>query len=162
MASSRKPPAGKGGKSPARSGKIARVWCLARDLGIDGNNKELLYAVVESVTGKDSISVLGISEINAVIETLQGQVLRQKRQKYLENMKRQDDGVSYLPTPQQRDVVDDLLKKLTPLLILKKPDAYLEAICKRTYRREYKRLNKTQIQGLIEALKSIYKRHLGG
>ncbi len=146
-----------GSKVPTRNAKIARVWCLARDLGLD---REILYVSVESITGKDSISKLSMRELENVIRTLEARLDQQQRIRRRES--RKNHGVVSLPTIQQRDLVDDLMNRITPILRINDPEAYLQAICKRTFRREYTKLTGHQVQSLIEALKSILQRSQGG
>lgn len=145
-----------------RNRKIARVWCLARDLGMTGKNKESLYLVVESVTGKNSISQLDTLELDMVSRKLKETLFKQNREKYLENTRNRKNGTAYLPTPAQKSLVSDYIEKLTPVLQLNKPEFYLESICRKTFRKDYKKLNKGEIQRLIEVLKSIYKRSQEG
>lgn len=139
-----------------RNRKIARVWCLARDLGMD---TESLHLAVESVTGKNSISVLGMMELDIVANKLKELLRRQNREKYLENARSRKNGTAFMSTPAQKNLVSDYIEKLTPVLQLNKPDFYLESICRRTFRKDYKKLNKGEMQRLIEVLKSIHKRH---
>lgn len=138
-----------------RSRKIARIWCLARDLSMSG---DLLHLAVEGITGKSSISKLSIKQMEEVISTLQDKLRREKRQGWRKNQKQGGENVAFLPTPQQRGMVEDLIQKIEPLLNLRNREAYLEAVCKRMYGRNFGRLTKAQAQGVIEALKSIYKR----
>lgn len=49
------------------SKKIARIWAIANKAGI---SKENIYALVESVTGSDSISSLTGEELDSVIKQL--------------------------------------------------------------------------------------------
>lgn len=144
--------------STVRNNKISRIWCFARDLGMTGNNKEYLYLVVESITGKDSISSLDILELDMVNRSLKALLFKQNRRKYLENAKNSKKGITYLPTPAQKDLVSDYLAKLTELLKLNVPEFYLESICRKTFRKDYKKLNRNEMQRLIETLKSIYHR----
>ena len=146
--------------STVRNKKISRIWCLARDLGMTGKNKEGLYLVVESITGKDSISSLDMLELDMVNRSLKSLLFKQNRQKYLENSKNSKNGTTYLPTPAQKDLVSDYLNKLTELLKLNVPEFYLESICRKTFRKDYKKLNRNEMQRLIETLKSIYHRPL--
>lgn len=146
--------------STVRNRKISRIWCLARDLGMTGKNEDDLYLVVESITGKNSISKLDIIELDMVNRQLQSTLLKQKRQRSLDHSKNRKNGTAYLPTQAQKDLVTDYLNKLTPLLKLNTPESYLESICRRTFRKDYKRLNHHDIQRLIETLKSIYHRNL--
>lgn len=145
------------GAGSARSKRIARIWCLARDLGL---TSDLLHTAVESITGKSSISKLSQRQISEVITSLQAMLKKDKRKKWRQGQKT-GGNVAFMATPQQRDMVTDLLEKLTPVLNLRNPEAYLEAVCKRTYNRNFGRLTKAQTQGVIEALKSIYKRSMG-
>ncbi|HQO03408.1 MAG TPA: DUF1018 domain-containing protein [Spirochaetota bacterium] len=142
------------GAGSARSKRIARIWCLARDLGL---SSDLLHAAVESITGKSSISKLSQRQISEVITSLQSRLKSGKRSKWRQGQK-SGGNVAFMATPQQREMAKDLLDKLTPVLNLRNPDAYLDAICTRTYNRQFGRLSKAQTQGVIEALKSIYKR----
>lgn len=144
------------GAGSARARKIARIWCLARDLGL---SSDLLHAAVESITGKSSISKLSQRQISEVITSLQSRLKSGKRSKWRQGQKA-GGNVAFMATPQQREMAKDLLDKLTPVLNLRNPDAYLDAICKRTYNRQFDRLTKAQTQGVIEALKSIYKRSM--
>lgn len=151
------PPAGGAGKgAPARRAKIARVWCLARDLNLSG---ELLHVCVEGVTGKSSIAKLSNSELASVIKTLET-TLDQRRKE--ERRARQGEGIVLLPTPQQRALVADLMAEVARLRNIHDPEAYLRAICKKTFGREYHKLTGQQTQSLTEALKSIIKRSKGG
>lgn len=138
--------------------KISRIWCLARDLGISGKNEESLYLVVESVTGKNSISALDMLELDMVSRNLKSLLFRQNREKYLENKKNSKKGTAYLPTPAQKKLVEDYLNKLTDVLNLNVPEFYLESISRKTFRKDFKKLNSNEMQRLIEVLKSIYKR----
>lgn len=144
-----------------RNRKIARIWCLARDLGMTGKNESDLYLVVESVTGADSISALSMLELDLVSRSLQSILSKQNRQKYTANARNRKNGTAYLPTPAQRKLVADYMDNLTSQLTLNVPDFYLESICRRTFRKDYKRLNKGEMQRLIEVLKSIHKRQEG-
>ena len=139
-----------------RNRKIARVWCLARDLGMD---TESLHLAVESVTGKNSIADLGMMELDIVSRKLKETLFKQNRQKYLENERNRKNGTAFMPTPAQKNLVSDYIEKLTPILQLNKPEFYLESICRRTFRKDYKKLHKGEMQRLIEVLKSIHKRH---
>jgi len=147
----------KGKKVPTRESQIARVWCLARDLGF---NSEPLHVSVEGITGKTSIAKLSMLELKSVIKTLEAALDQRRRSQRSENRKK--GGVVSFPTAQQRDLVADLIRQITPLLRINNPDAYLQAICKRTFRRDYSRLSGHQVQSLIEALKSILQRSQGG
>jgi len=140
-----------------RNRKIARVWCLARDLGMD---TESLHLAVESVTGKNSIADLGMMELDIVSNKLKELLHRNNRQKYIENARNRNNGTAFMPTPAQKNLVSDYIEKLTPILQLNKPEFYLESICRRTFRKDYKKLNKGEMQRLIEVLKSIYNRHM--
>jgi len=139
----------------ARAAKIARVWCLARDLGYSDT---VLHIAVESITGSDSIAALSMQQLNEVIYHLLKQLKKQKVAGYRKNTQQSRDGVAFMPTPDQRDHVITLLRQITPVLKLYNPNGYLQAICKKTFRKEYEKLNRKQVQNLIEALKSIYKR----
>jgi HPt (histidine-containing phosphotransfer) domain-containing protein len=142
------------GAESTRSRRIARIWCLARDLGL---TSELLHCAVESITGKSSISTLSIRHLSQVIAMLETRLKQDKRRNW-RNGQKHGGNVTFVATPQQRELVQDLLDKLTPALNLHSPEAYLDAVCRRTYRRPFNRLTKAQTQGVIEALKSIYKR----
>ena len=144
-------------KDTGRNRKISRVWSLARDIGM---TKSELYLAIESLTGKDKISLLNTIEVDFVCRKLNSLLYKQNRKKYRENATNRQAGTLYLPTPDQRELVSDYLKKLTSKLRLNNPELYLESICKRTFKKEYKNLNRGQVQRLIEALKSIYKRDL--
>lgn len=150
-----------GTDSIMRNRKISRIWCLARDLGMTGNNESSLYLVVESVTGKDSISSLDMVELDIVNRKLKEILYRQNRQKYLENSRNRKNGTAYLPTPAQKSLVSEYLNKLTVLLKLNTPEYYLRSICRRTFRKDFNKLNKGEMQRLIETLKSIHKRQQG-
>ena len=141
-----------------RNKKIARIWCLARDLGMKSGKDSEVYLIVESVTGKDSISELNVLELETVVRNLQDALRRQKNKTYQHNTRNRKAGVEYLKTPEQKTLIKDYLEKLTGKLKLNKPDFYLEAICRKTFRKDYQRLNRRETQRLIEALKSIYKR----
>lgn len=147
------------GEKSIRAKKIARIWCLARDIGWD---KETVYLVVESVTGKDSISKLSDGQLSGVVFRMNEELLKLKRRQKNTRRKEQKNGVAYLPSPEQRALVQELMAKLKTVLRLRDPVAYLEAVCKRTFRREYKKLTRYQMQSLIEALKSIYERSIDG
>ncbi len=145
-------------KNQMRNKKISRIWCLARDLGMGKGKDSDLYLIVESVTGKDSISELDMIELNIVARNLQTLLLKKKRQRYLNNTRQRKTDILYLPTPEQKALVSDYMAKLTEKLKLNFPDLYKESICRRTFRKDYKKLNRGEIQRLIEALKSIYSR----
>jgi len=134
-----------------RKDKISRLWCLARELGMSG---ELLHLSVESITGKKSIRALSMNELDRSINILTTRAGKEKRRPRRESA----PGVAYLPTKLQRDLVDDLLVKITIKLDIKNPDAYLLSICRKTFKKDYSLLNRTQMQRLIEALKSIQNR----
>jgi len=140
----------------ARNKKISRIWCLARDVSM---TKDEVYLVVESLTKKNSISALKTTELDLVCKTLNSQLYKQNRKKYLENSKNRKNGVAYISTPAQQELVADYMRKLTLKLKLNNPGGYLEAICNRTFKKNYKSLNRGQVQRLIEALKSIYVRN---
>jgi phage gp16-like protein len=134
-----------------RNKKISRLWVLARALGMSG---ELLHLSVESITGKKSIRTLTLGELDRTINILASRAEKEKRKPRREKTA----GVAYLPTRLQRDLVDDLLSKITIKLDIKNPDAYLLSICRKTFKKDYSLLNRTQMQRLIEALKSIQNR----
>ena len=133
--------------------KTAHIWVLAHELGFDGNNKDMLYEIVRSVSGGNSISALTTKQKNEVIGTL-----IRIRMSMIKEPKRQDNSVGYLPSPEQRRMVEAIMNTLCDVLALKSKDAYLESICKRTFSKSYRQLNATQVQSLIEALKSILQR----
>jgi hypothetical protein len=144
----------------ARNRSIARVWCLARDLGLDGSNKEMLYVVIESVTGRTSISDLETEEIRDVIRHLTGLLAKQNSEEYRKNARSRKGGIVFLPTKEQHGMIEDLMKKLTPILNLHDPEGFRDSICRRTFRKPYSQLTRNQAKSLIEALKSIYNRYL--
>ncbi len=146
------------GQHQMRNRKIARIWCLARDLGMGKDKDSDLYLVVESVTGKDSISGLDMIELEIVARNLKSLLHKQKRERYVNNTRQRKIGISYLPTPEQKALVSDYMAKLTEKLKLNFPESYMESICRRTFRKDFKKLNRGEMQRLIEALKSIYKR----
>lgn len=142
-------------KKETRSKKISRLWCLARDCGMDS---DMLHVAVEGITGKESIKALTIGQLDACIDSLLAQRGRQRGRQYRKNQQGSTRGVSYLPTPEQRSLVTQIMENLTEKLALDNPAGYLESICRRTFRREYSRLTRSQMKNLIEALKSIQNR----
>lgn len=142
-----------------RNRKIARIWCLAKEIGMDG---EMLHVAVESVTGKTSISKLTFSQLVAVVRALEVERKKQKRRRSYEREKRTSAGVAYLPSPEQREKVQLLIAQLAPLIDLRNPDAYLTAICRKSFRKDYSKLGRGEMQALIETLKSIMKRNQNG
>jgi hypothetical protein len=52
--------------------QLKKIWATARELGMD---KDLLYSVVQHLTGSDSISSLTIAEANTVIDFLTNQAI---------------------------------------------------------------------------------------
>lgn len=145
-------------KERSRSRKITQIWAIAGQLGIAGDNKDLLYVLVGSITGSNSISSLTDSQLDEVISALIMEQRKITRSKSQNRSALKKAGVLYLPTPEQKDMITSLLNQLTPVLNLRNQDAYLESICKRTYRKSYKLLSLTQTQSLIETLKSILYR----
>jgi len=85
-------------------------------------------------------------------------LFKQNRRKYLKNAQNKKNGVIFMPTPAQKKLVSEYIDKLTPILQLNNPGLYLESICLKTFRKNYIKLNKGEMQRLIEALKSIHKR----
>jgi hypothetical protein len=120
----------------------------------------MLYVIIESVTGKASISGLGDREIRDVIGHLTGLLAKQNAGEYRKNTRSRKSGIVFLPTKEQHGMVEDLMKKLTPILNLHDPEGYRDSICRRTFRKPYSQLTRNQAKSLIEALKSIYNRYL--
>lgn len=144
-----------GGTGVPRNRQIARIWCLARDLGMDS---AMLHVAVESVTGINSIANLNFRQLVAVIRALEIERKKQKRRRSYERSRRAASGVAYLPTADQREKVSQLLDQLAPLIGLRDRTAYLNAICRKSYRKDYTRLGLRDMQALIETLKSIVAR----
>jgi hypothetical protein len=138
-----------------RSKKIAHIYCLARDLGMDN---DLLHTAVASLTGKDSIRLLDNNELKFTISKLTELKHRQKQYNYRINSKAKKSGVIFLPTVEQKQLVDDYKAKLQSKLKLYSPDSFVNAICNRTLHKEYSKLNRDEMKKLIEILKSIYER----
>jgi len=138
-----------------RTKKIARLWCLARDLEMD---EPMLRVVVASVSGTESISALTWNQLIQAIRTLEKEKKRRARQDEYERGKLSKTGVIFMPTNPQRAMVQSLLDELNLLIELKNADAYLETVCQRIFKKQYCRINRQEIGKVIEALKSIKER----
>lgn len=138
-----------------RTRKIARLWCLARDLEMD---EPMLRVVVASVSGAESISALTWNQLIQAIRALEIEKKRRARQGVYERGKQSKIGVIFMPTTAQKTMVQSLLDELNLLIELKNADAYLETVCRRIFGKQYCRLNRQEISKVIEALKSIIER----
>ena len=138
-----------------RKRKIAQVWCLARDLNMDG---DLLHVAVHGITGKDSIKKLTLNQLASVTKILSEKKQKDRRRQYAKNSELAAGGVHLLATPEQKELVKKLMGEIAQKRSLQYPDGYLEGICKRTFRCDYKRLNRGQMVKLIEVLKEIQGR----
>ncbi len=139
----------------SRNRKIARMWCLARELSFDS---ETLHLVVESVTGKESIAELNPLETDMVIRQLTSELKKQRNRARIDRTRNSQGGVSYLPSSKQKKFVDDLLQKITVKHGIDNPEKYLEYICQKTFNKPYKLMQSREVSRLIEALKSIERR----
>ena len=138
-----------------RKRKISQLWCLAKDLNMDN---EMLHVAVYGLTGKESIRKLTYPQLVAVVKTLTTKKQQDRRRNYAKNSTMADQGVHLLATPDQRELVKNLMAVITNKLQLKYPNSYLEAICKRTFNSTFLKLNRQQMIKLIETLKSIQNR----
>jgi hypothetical protein len=138
-----------------RSRKIARLWCLARELEMD---EPMLRVVVASITGSESISGLTWNQLIQVARALEQEKKRRQRHGSYERGKQAKTGIIYMPTNEQKELVQSLLDNLNGLIELKNADAYLDAICQRIFKKQYVKLNRQEIGKVIEALKSIMGR----
>ena len=132
--------------------KISQIWCLARDLHLDGENKDLLKLQILQATGKDSISALSEPQLDKAIHHLKV-LLAKQRSTSVRNLPRLQ-----LPTPSQRKKVELLLQQINSHVPLHDPEAYLNGVANKSYQKAYKALNRQQLQGVIEALKVILNR----
>ncbi len=135
--------------------KISRLWCLAKDLGMES---DMLHVAVEGITGKTSISSLTINQLSSVIDVLNKKRRQDRQRKYRKNSAESESGVEQIATPDQRELVSKLMHVITEKLSLQNPQGYLEAICRRTFHSQYSRLRRSQMIKLIETLKSIQNR----
>ena len=142
-----------------RNRLLGHIHILARELGLLAENRELLRAIVFRETGTEHLSdhgvdPRGIASLKRVRDALQLELDKAKRRR----SRRKGDNVSQLPGPGQRETVDAILADIAGLIDLRDPEAYLESICNRTWGRPFVRMQRNQLQGLIEALKSIRTR----
>jgi hypothetical protein len=145
----------RGAASP-RSKKIARLWCLARDLDM---SEAMLRVVVSSVSGSDSISALTWPQLIQSIRALEIEKQRRKRRGTYERKKLGDAGVIFMPTPDQNAKIRSLLSDIDASVRLDDPHAYLDAVCRRTCGKNFRRITRSDAGKVIEALKSIQSRH---
>ncbi len=144
------------GHHSERNRKIARIWCLARDLKLDS---KMLHVMVTAITGSESISVLSQGLLMKVIHAMEKEKSRVKRHNAYERKKKSQSGnVTFLPTTEQRTKVQSIIDDIDHQIRIRDRESYLEAICRRTFHKNYSRLNNHEMQGLIEALKSILHR----
>ena len=142
-------------KMEKRNRKIARLWCLAKDCGMDS---DMLHVAVEGITGKNSIKSLSMHELNASIQSLIDCRNKMRAKQYRRNQQGRKHHISYMPTPAQRLLVSKIMSNLTHKLALTNPEGFLDAICNKTFGKKYAHLTRTQMKNLIEALKSIQNR----
>ena len=130
------------------------IWGLAKELGLSDDH---LYLVCQSVTGMDSLSVL-VKEHPAkaqdLITHLSQMLYRQNRSEQTKRFQNENGKVFRMPSNEQHELVEVLEFQInrTGRMVT------AESIAKRTYRKPYRQLSYTQMQGLIEALKSIRDR----
>lgn len=141
-----------------RRKKIARLFCLARDLGM---SNEMLHAAIYGVTGCDSIRLLNLSQLDMSIRILEKELHDRKKHHYQKNSqyaKQPNSRVLFLPTINQRRMVDFLVARI----VRHQDDAkqYLDYICNKTFGKQYQMLNRREMKNLIEALKSIKRRRI--
>lgn len=135
-----------------RTRKISQIWVIAKDLNMNGENQDLLKMQIHLVTGKDSISALSIPELNMAISHLKILLARQRASRARNQPKLQ------MPTPSQREYVNDLVNQIDNAIHIRDREAYLNGIAQKSYGKAYKGLTRQQIQGVIEALKIIKRR----
>ena len=138
-----------------RNRKISQIWCLAKALNM---NSDMLHVAVWGITGKDSIKKLTYNQLMQVVKVLDKKKRQQRRQSYRRNSESASRGVYMLATPDQKELVSRLMNTISTKHSIQYPDAYLESICKRTFKNQYSKLNRSQMIKLIETLKSIQNR----
>lgn len=138
-----------------RSRKIARLWCLAHELEMD---EQMLRVVVASVSGSESISALTWPQLIQSIRALELEIKRRRRHASYERGKQYRSGAVFLPTAEQKQLISSLLDEIDFLISLKSREAYIDAICRRSFRKEFRQINRQDAVKLIEALKSIIGR----
>jgi len=140
----------------ARTSRIARIHCVAKELGFVGNNKDLLYMQVEIATGKNSISQLTIPQLQSVLKQLDS-ILATKRRSQTRGINA-TSNVILLPTPDQREHAARILVELREPLGIRNPDAYLTGVAKKSCGKSLDQLNRIEFAQIIEALKKIRSR----
>ncbi len=140
-------------KKNSHTRMVSRIWSLARDLGIDGDNKDMLYYMMQGLTGYGSISRLcqdDSTKAKQFIFHMQGMLIKKKRPGHAGKK----GMIVPLPTQAQLKHVSKLETAITST----GSGIRAEHIANRTWKKPVKRLNYFQTQGLIEALKSISRR----
>ncbi|MBN2157885.1 MAG: DUF1018 domain-containing protein [Spirochaetes bacterium] len=121
-------------------------------------DEPMLRVVVASVSGSESISSLTWPQLIQSIRALEQEKKRRRRHASYERGKQYNAGTIFLPTEEQRQLVSSLLDEIDFLITLKNREAYLYAICWRSFRKEYRHIDRRDTVKLIEALKSIIDR----
>jgi hypothetical protein len=135
--------------------KIATIWAIARNLGIDS---EYLHVLVFGITGSESISALKTSELNAVIDQLKKM---QAKQNNTDKRNEKSKNVYQLPTPAQRNFLNISLLEVARILNLKSPRNYLESISERMFKKPTEKLTRAQFGNLIKQLREIINSTIG-
>ena len=139
----------------ARNREIARIFCLARELG---TQKDHLNTLSESVTGEFSIKKLSKSQRSKLIRHLVGMEKKSNKKTPGRNQTFRGKGVFVVPTAEQHTKVNQLLATLAPLTDIRDQVAYRESLSKRNYKKSYATLSFYQMQKFIETLKKIITR----
>jgi hypothetical protein len=133
-----------------RNRKIARLWALSHELGIDEDN---LYTIIEMTTGLNSIRKCTLQQILQVISVLEMQKKAQKKPR-----SKSKAGVTYLPSHKQRSLARQIIQDISKTKNIKSPDGYLDGVCRKQCGKPFNRVNAEELQSVIEALKAIRAR----
>jgi hypothetical protein len=144
-----------GASKEKRRRKIARLFCLARDLGM---SNDMLHVAVYGITGCESIRMLNMQQLNSCIAYLFSEQKKRQRKKYDYNARLKKTGVLVLPSIEQRNLIRKLVSSISCNRDLYDPDGWLNAICLKTFKKPFSKLNRQEAKNLIEVLKSINAR----
>jgi len=133
-----------------RSCRIARLWALSRELGIDS---DALHVIVEMTTGLDSIRACSLDQVNQAITVLEYQ--KKTRPK---THRPSAGNVTLLPTYDQRKLARQIMADIARSGDIKNPDCYLDGVCRKRVGKPFHRLTAIELRDVIEALKQIRSR----
>lgn len=137
--------------------QIRQIWAMSRNIGL---TEEFIYELVamETKSMTPSISKMTADQADRVIRSLYK--LQSQDQKRISREKRlsraEDHTVHRLPTKDQIELAEKIRDEINTT-IARTID--LDALAQKTWKKDFKLLNYHEMQGFIEALKSMRNRY---